>query len=430
MSHQALIDALNAANKTERLDALRKLMRLYEDGTLQKPAATNNVNNHIHSTYSFSPYSPAKAAYMAWNSGLTTAGIMDHDSIAGAEEFIEACKIIGIAGTAGFECRCSLRGTPFEGKRINNPDQDSVAYLAMHGIPHQNIAKVQAFLTPYREKRNVRNRKMVDNINTLLKNSGLQLSFDEDVEPISMNREGGSITERHILYALSLKIMQKFGPGPAVLDFLSQKLGIEVTGGAREKLLDAENSMYAYYLLGVLKGHMVEQFYIDATDECPHITDFVQLAREIGAISAYAYLGDVGDSVTGDKKTQRFEDAFLDELVDYLAKIGFMAVTYMPTRNTSGQLARLISLCDTHGLFQISGEDINSPFQSFICEALQKPQFAHLITSTWALIGHEMAASADAGDGMFSTKTRERMPSLAERVEYFANYARQSAVTA
>ena len=42
----------------------------------------------------------------------------------------------------------------------------------------------------------------------------------------------------------------------------------------------------------------------------------------------------------------------------------------MPTRNTMEQLTRLRRLCDENGLFQVSGEDINSPRQSFIIRAM------------------------------------------------------------
>jgi len=344
LNQEILVEDLNAAEKERRLTALSKLIALYDSGKLTKPVPTDNVNNHIHTTFSFSPYSPAKAAYMAWLNGLTTAGIMDHDSIAGADEFIKAGKILKLATTVGVELRCGLSGTPFEGRRVNNPDQNSVVYLAMHGVPHQNITRVQRFLTPYREKRNIRNRKMTGVINRLLEGAGLSLDFDADVAAISEDKNGGSITERHILYALSLKIADKLGRGQPVLDFL-KKLNIQVSASARGKLLEKTNDMYEYYLLGALKSGMVEKFYIPATDECPHITEFIKLADEIGAVSAYAYLGDVGDSVTGDKKAQAFEDAFLDELMEYLKAAGFRAVTYMPTRNTKEQLARVISLC-------------------------------------------------------------------------------------
>ena len=73
--------------------------------------------------------------------------------------------------------------------------------------------------------------------------------------------------------------------------------------------------------------------------------DFVKKAIEFGAIPAYAYLGDVGDSVTGDKKAQKFEDDFLPELIKEIKAIGFKAVAYMPTRNTPAQLERISGMC-------------------------------------------------------------------------------------
>ena len=93
-----------------------------------------------------------------------------------------------------------------------------------------------------------------------------------------------------------------------------------------------------------------------------------------------AYLGDVGDCVTGDKRAQKFEDDYLDELVRLPdAELGFRAITYMPSRNTKAQLTRVRALCEQYGLFQISGEDINSPRQSFVCEAQRDPMFANLL---------------------------------------------------
>ena len=85
------------------------------------------VNNHIHTTYSFSPYTPAMAVEMAKMNGLETAGCMDHDSAGGSWEFIEAGKKYGMPVTVGVECRVDMSKTPLNGRRINNPDQDSVA---------------------------------------------------------------------------------------------------------------------------------------------------------------------------------------------------------------------------------------------------------------------------------------------------------------
>ena len=83
-------------------------------------------------------------------------------------------------------------------------------------------------------------------------------------------------------------------------------------------------------------------------------------------------------------------DEYLDELVEYLYREGVRAMTYMPTRNTKEQIVRLRALCSKYGMFQVSGEDINSPRQSFICRAMDDPMFSDLIDSTWALIKHEL----------------------------------------
>ena len=47
----------------------------------------DHINNHIHTTFSFSPYSPTAAAWRARAEGLCTAGIIDHDSLGGNREF-------------------------------------------------------------------------------------------------------------------------------------------------------------------------------------------------------------------------------------------------------------------------------------------------------------------------------------------------------
>ena len=59
------------------------------------------------------------------------------------------------------------------------------------------------------------------------------------------------------------------------------------------------------------------------------------------------------------------------------------------------KLERLTALCKEHGFFQISGEDINSPRQSFRCKALDDPKFGYLIDATYTLIEYENAATAD-----------------------------------
>ena len=416
---QEFIDKLNSESVSDRLDALKEIVNLTD-----KPISReNDANNHIHTIYSFSPYSPTKAAYMAYMAGLTSAGIMDHDSLSGAKEFKKACEILGLGSTCGVEVRVKFdKGFG----KINHPDQDDCLYMASHGIPLKNIDEFNAFLAQFREKRNVRNAKMCKLITDKFSKFGLTLDFEKDVYPLSQAKDGGSITERHLLYALAVKLKERFGRSEQLINFLEKDLMLAVSDKIKGYLLDDNNPNFLYDLLGVLKAD-TKFFYVDADEEMPIAEEYIKKAKSLGAIPAYAYLGDVGNSVTGDKKAQKFEDDYLEELIIQIKKAGFEAVAYMPTRNTPEQLKRLQGLCRKYGLFEISGEDINSPRQKFQCEALAKPEYAHLIESTWALIGHEYIVNEKGLDeGMFSEKSIKELPSLADRIVKFAKIGRDT----
>ncbi len=407
---------LSSPERQIRLESLEKLVAYEKDKGVFRVEKTRDVNSHIHTIYSFSPYSPSAAVYHSVKAGLATTGIMDHDSVGGCLEFIEAGRICGMPVTVGAELRVSFAGTPLEGRKINNPDQETVAYAAFHGIPHSEIASAAEFFIPVSEARGKRNREMTDRINMIMSDTGIILDYDRDVLPMSMKHEGGSVTERHLLYALSCKLLNAVPKGQPVLDLLMRVLGMKITGRASEYLSDTKNPQYGYDLLNVLKSSMVEKFYIPATDECVPVLKAADFAARHGIVFAYAYLGDVTDSVTGDKKAQKFEDDYLDLLFDMIAQTGFNAVTYMPSRNTSEQLGRIRRLCDKYDLFQISGEDINQPRQKFVCEAMRSPEFSNLYDSAWALIGHEIQAGSSLENSMFSSQTKAAMPELSGRI--------------
>ncbi len=377
-----ILEKLNAPTKEERIANLKAIL----PQTQFPPMVPQYINNHIHTTYSFSPYSPTAAVYAARMEGLCTAGIIDHDSISGAEEFLEAAEIINIPVTIGMECRVSMDGTRLEGRRTNNPDQVGVSYMTIQSVPHNKIAVLTEFFRPYQLARHNRNRKMIEKINEMI--PGICLDYDRDVLPLSMAQDNGGVTERHLMYALALKLMDLVGKGKPMIDKLAE-MGVALSQKQTDQMMDMTYPFYAYDLLGILKSTYVPRIFINATDECPKLPDMVKLCNDIDAYLCYAYLGDVVNSVTGDKKAQKFEDDYLEDVFLCLKEEGVRAVTYMPTRNTPEQLARLRSLCDEYGMFQISGEDINSPRQSFVIKAMENPLFANLIDATWKLIEHE-----------------------------------------
>jgi len=287
--------------------------------------------------------------------------------------------------TIGMECRVSMDGTRLEGRRTNNPDQVGVSYMTIQSVPHDKIEVLTEFFKPYQAARHERNRQMITRINALL---SLDLDYDRDVLPLSEAHDNGGVTERHLMYALAIRLVKEVGKGEAMVAKLAD-MGLKLSAKQEAQMLDLEYPFYEYDLLGILKSAFVPQIFIDATTECPKLPDMVKLCKEVDAYLCYAYLGDVGDSVTGDKKAQKFEDDYLDDVFECLKEEGVTAVTYMPTRNSQAQLRRLRGLCDAYGMFQISGEDINSPRQSFVIKAMENPMFANLIDATWKLIEHE-----------------------------------------
>ena len=403
-----------------RVDAVRELKAALESGAVQRPVSEGYTNNHVHTTFSFSPYTPSNAVWQAIKSGLCTVGIVDHDSVSGAEEFIKAGDALNIATTVGFEVRTDWTNTPFAGRRVNNPDQDTNAYICAHGVPHSQLDKADRFLSGIRSAREKRSRAMTQRLNGLLRPYGIEIDYDRDIIPLSYAEFGGEVTERHMLFALTRHLLAKYGKGEELISFLTGKMGIAISESQLKMVRDTEYEYYDYDVLNILKGSFVAPIYIDSTtDETPPIADAVAAIRELGAIPTYCYLGDVGASPTGDKKEQKFEDDYLDDLFPVCKKLGFDAIAYMPSRNMLPQLQRVMALCDRYNFLQISGEDINQPRQSFICRQLKDPMFAHLADTAWALVGHEIAASEDIRNGFFGDGLQPDSREIAKRIQKY-----------
>ncbi|MCD4550310.1 PHP domain-containing protein [Schaalia sp. lx-260] len=403
----------------QRLDALREVA-----ATEVFPQWVPESNNHIHTCYSFSPYTPTGAALGARRAGLRVVGSVDHDSIAAASEMSEATRILGMGSVTGFECRAFFDPNgPFASRKLNNPDSAGIAYMTVQGVPSHARHRVAEWLAPQRSARLERTLTMAQAANDILESLGLE-PFDPqtDMVDISQYATGGGITERHLLSAMASALIRGFGKGESLVRGLKE-MGVVIPDSLGGLLGDEANPHVMYDLLGVLKSSYLERIYIQPTTECLTTEEVVAFADSIGAIATYAYLGDVSASPTGDKKAEKFEDEFLDELVEAAADRGLRAITYMPPRNTSEQLRRVHELALRYGMLEISGVDINQPRQSFNCPELRRPEFADLNEATWALVAHEALASVDPDLTLLGTQ-RLTPNRLAERIRQYAPLGR------
>ena len=416
-----------ALDSAARLEALRLWAAKNRDIS-SVSQGDGEVNNHIHTVYSFSPYTPSMAALLAREAGLCAAGSVDHDSIAAAQEMIEACAILGIGGCVGFELRVGLqsgadgRPLPFAGRKINNPDSEGIAYMTVQGIPKPSVKAAAEFLAPLRARRLERTKAMIIAANAILQEAGIgEIDFERDIFAESKYAQGGEITERHLLAAAARKCMQQFGKGRELAEGLRSRLGIAVPPKIAALLADAANPHYLFDLLGILKSEFLPGIFIQPDgEECIPAYRVTAFADSIDAVPAYAYLGDVGESPTGDKKAEKFEDDFMEELFAELSSLGFRAITYMPPRNTLAQLAALRRLCAQWGFMEISGVDINSSRQSFNCPEVLREEFRHLLDTTWALIAHERLASLDRRLALFSPDNPLAGADISKRTSIYA----------
>jgi hypothetical protein len=391
------------------------------------------INNHIHTIYSFSPYTPAMAALRARDAGLGAAGSVDHDSIGAAPEMLAACALLGVGGCVGFELRVSFKtgadggSGPFAGRKINNPDSAGFAYMTVQGIPKPAIVAAAEFLAPIRERRLERTRAMTVAANGLLREAGLaEIDFEGDIRDKSKYAEGGGITERHLLAAVAEKFIARYGKGPELVEGLKLKLGIAVSPKISALLGDAANPHYLFDVLGVLKSEFLHKIFIQPDEnECIPACRVTAFANSIAAIPAYAYLGDVGESPTGDKRAEKFEDDFIEELFAELSRLNYRAVASMPPRNTAEQLRDLRRLSAQWGFMEISGVDINSSRQSFNCPEVLRDEFRYLLDTTWALIAHERLASVDKRFGLFSPENPLAAENLTRRLAAYAACGRR-----
>jgi hypothetical protein len=419
-----LLTAINNAGLApeERLAALKNyVLENYAAGQ-PAPAGNGEINNHIHTIYSFSPYTPSMAALKAAEAGLEAAGSVDHDSCAAADEMNAACAVLGIGGCCGFEVRVSFKDGPFAERKLNNPDSKGIAYMTVQGVPAPALKAVAEFLKPIRAIRLERGKKMAEAANALLAGAGAEaIDFEKDVVNQSQYKNGGEVTERHLVSAAAEKLIAKYGKGKGLCAGLVKDLGLTVSPRQEKYLSDPANPHYLYDVLGILKTDFLSRIFIQPSEtECIKAKTVVDFALSVGAIPAYAYLGDVGESPTGDKKAEKFEDDFLPELMEYIKKTGYRAFTYMPPRNTPEQIRRVQKLCAEWGFMEISGVDINSSRQSFNCPEVLRPDCRHLVDTTWALIAHERLASADKAWSLFAQENPLAALPLAERLALYA----------
>ncbi len=308
---------LNDFDRDRRWAALTELRGLAERGQAPVAAAADVANMHCHTLFSFNAYgySPAALAWLAKRNGYKLLGIVDFDVLDAVDEFLSACDLVGVRGSAGLETRLFL--PEFATREINSPGEPGVTYHMGIGFVSSVIpAFVQVVAAGMRERARQRNLGVIQRVNAYL--DPVVVDYAGDVLPLT---PGGNATERHIVAAYVAAADRL--PDPA--RFWADRLGMD-PAKTTAAMQDAQYSGSAAAFQNTVRSKLMKKggpgYVLPGPDSFPTIEAFHKLIVACGALPCCAWLDG----------TSPGEQA-MDELLELLVAKGVVTLNIIPDRN-------------------------------------------------------------------------------------------------
>ncbi|MEJ2266680.1 MAG: hypothetical protein P8X95_24815, partial [Anaerolineales bacterium] len=193
----ALESELKHFDPRVRAETLAKLAELAHSGAIPDIPESRAANMHCHTFFSFNAYghSPSSLAWLAKRRGIKLMGIVDFDVLDGVDEFLDACDLLGLRGSAGIETRVFI--PEFATREINSPGEPGISYHMGIGFASGRVPEsVAHLLAGFRRRAVGRNQSVVERVNAYL--SPVTIDYERDVIPLT---PAGTATERHIVQA-------------------------------------------------------------------------------------------------------------------------------------------------------------------------------------------------------------------------------------
>ncbi len=270
------------------------------------------VNLHCHTFFSFNAhgYSPTSLAWLAKRRVFKAIGIVDFDVLDAVDEFLNACDLVGVRGSAGMETRVYI--PEFSTREINSPGEPGVAYHMGIGFTSSQASQSAAWiLANMRTNAAKRNREIVKRINAYL--DPVAIDYERDVLPLTPS---GNATERHILAAY-MTAAEKTAPAP--VKFWAAKLNLSPDQIA-QTIGDVPKFQNMIRLKLIKRGGVA---YIQPSSESfPAVEQVNRFTADCGALPCLAWL----DGTSPGEKD-------IEELAELLMSKGVVALNIIPDRN-------------------------------------------------------------------------------------------------
>ncbi|MGA2769214.1 MAG: hypothetical protein ABSG26_00215 [Bryobacteraceae bacterium] len=392
--------ALYGGTLESRLNALRQLCAQLGE------RSRRGTNCHIHTNESFSVFrSPAEAVWQAAREGLAVLGINDHYTVAGHDEFRQACKIAGIEATFSMEAVGMDRAAEATKLLLNDPDNPGRVYLCAKGItripPASSIAARS--LARIRAALELRNREMTVKVGQLFRE---RLDAEgpswEDVRALTPR---GNTTERHVGRAALVRLRQiAAARGMPVSEVIERCCGTAPPAGADDAALQI-------FLRGKLLKAGAPCYVRETEDAFVSSEDLRDMFLAFGAIPTYPVLG---NPVTSGERD-------VEALLDRLEASGFFAIEVIPHRNTRERLTEIVSAARRRWWPVFNGTEHNTPEARPLLDpyALDREFEPWFRQSTALMLGHQAAVSRGE-PGFVGENGQPSIPDARARFEYFS----------
>jgi hypothetical protein len=404
--------------REDRRDALGMLNQLLRLGHVAVVPEQPLVNLHSHTFYSYNAYgySPSALAWEAKKRGLYAFGIMDHETLAGVEELLDACRLLGIRGLGGIETRVFV--SEWSDREINMPGEPGVFGFLGSGFMSGAApagSDAQKLLARIASSARDRILSLIRKINERLVDIEIN-----DEEVLSLVPPGGTATERHIALLLESKARSAFPDEAVQTAFWSGVLKLGEADVARALAVPGELALCIRSRLMKRGGPC----YVPITKESyPSLRESIAMMRDLQAVPVAGWLDGMS---RGEQDPRR--------LLELMAENNVPAISIIPDRNwnISDPPVRQRKIRNLHEILHESirrkmiivvGTDMSKHGQKFVddfnAEPL-KPFAEEFMKGAMILVGHVRLVES-LGFGLLSDAVDERFRGdLDKRNAFFA----------
>jgi len=360
MKTEEILSALSDFNNETRENALKEIVRLIDEGKIERNREIKPwINLHIHTfhSYNYNNWSPSRIVFEAWKTGLKYTGTVDFDTLAGLEETLLAGKLLNMKVTGGFETRTFV--DEMKDVVMNSPREPGICYLCGKGFlksPDKN-SEAGKFFRYIKEIAQRRNREVIEKLNRYL--GEVNVDYYNDVLPLTPS---GNPTERHITEAYQKKSEEILGGKVDIFWSDILKINVEKIREIRvNKRADFQEILRKTLIKYGGPGYMVPE-----KKNFPSFDETVKMIETAGGIPVGGWL---------DGTTQGEENP--DALLDFLESKGIKVVMVIPDRNYNiadnrerelkiRKLDEFMAACQRRKVPVICGTEMNKYGQPFV----------------------------------------------------------------